>query len=95
MAEVEAAPAPVPAATGGWAVQLAAPATELEARAEAGRLGRKYAGDLGGRSLSYHAALSRGRTVWRVRVAGLAESDALALCNKIKGGGGACFVAKN
>jgi len=89
---------PAAAATNGsgaWAVQLAAPGTERDARLEIGRLSRKFASELGGRTLGYHSAVARGRTVWRVRVAGLAEPEALALCGKIKSGGGACFVAKN
>jgi len=30
-----------------------------------------------------------------VRVGGLAKADAVALCDKLKASGGACFVAKN
>ena len=82
-------------ATGSWAIQLAAPATAQEAHTEIVRLERKFAHELGGRHMTSFSATSNGRSVWRVRVAGLARGDAVSLCGKIKGNGGACFVARN
>lgn len=91
-----ASAAPALVGAPAWAVQLAAPGSAPAARTEIGRLEKKFASELGGRSLVYHSAvLAGGRTVWRVRVAGLTEPDAIALCDKIKTGGGACFVARN
>jgi hypothetical protein len=83
------------AASGNWAVQLAAPATERAAHSEIARLERKFAADLGSRQLVAHQAQSNGRTVWRVRVAGLSRDEAGSLCTSIKGGGGACFITRN
>ena len=36
-----------------------------------------------------------GKTIYRVRVGGLSREDANALCTKLQGSGGQCFVAKN
>jgi SPOR domain len=84
-----------PASTGDWAVQLAAPASERAAHLEIARLERKFATQLSDHQLVSHSAQSNGRTVWRVRVAGLSRDDAASLCGRIKNGGGACFVARN
>jgi len=93
--EAPAAAPPSPASAGGWAVQLAAPGTERAAQIEAKRMSAKYAAALGGRTVAYFSAKAHGRTFWRVRVAGLAEGQAIGLCKKIKGVGGVCFVARN
>jgi SPOR domain len=85
-----------PAATssGGWAVQLAAPRSEAEAKSVVAKLNEKYASALGGSALGVHKATVNGETVYRVRVAGLTKADAAALCARVKGDGGQCFVAK-
>ncbi len=101
-ATAEAAPpaaAPEPAdatatTSGGWAVQLAAPRSETEAKAVVAKLNEKYASALGGSSLGVHKANVNGETVYRVRVVGLNKADAAALCARLKGNGGECFVAK-
>jgi cell division protein FtsN len=80
--------------SGGWAVQLAAPRSETEARAVVAKLNEKYASALGGTSLGVHKASVNGETVYRVRVVGLSKTDAAALCARLKGNGGECFVAK-
>ncbi len=36
-----------------------------------------------------------GKEVYRVRVGPMARDEASALCSKIQGQGGQCFVAKN
>ena len=87
-----------PAATtagGGFAVQLAAPGTEQEARDASARIQRKYAGELGSYRPSVRKAEAGEKTVYRVRVGNLSRDDANALCAKLKAGGGECFVAKN
>ena len=80
---------------GGYAVQLAAPASEQEAKDTVARLEKKFAAELGGRHTAVEKADSNGRTVYRVRVVGLASDDANVLCSRLKAGGGACFVARN
>ena len=81
--------------SGGFAVQLAAPGSEAEAKAATSRLGKKFADVLSGRHLGFHKADSNGRSVFRVRVSSLSKEDASELCDKVKSEGGSCFVAKN
>ena len=95
-AEPAATAAAEPAATtsGGWAVQLAAPRSEAEAKSVVAKLNEKYASALGGAALGVHKATAKGDTVYRVRVTGLSKADAAALCARVKGDGGQCFVTK-
>jgi hypothetical protein len=88
---VDATPA---TASGGWAVQLAAPRSEAEAKSEAARLTGKYGADLNGSSIGVHKAVVNGETIYRLRVVGLTKADAAALCARLKGEGGECFIAK-
>ncbi len=84
------------AAIGSFAVQLAAPGTEQEARETQVRLMKKFGAELGGFHPSIHKAEVGGKPVYRVRVGGLSSRDeATALCLKVQSGGGNCFVAKN
>ncbi|MGB6709040.1 MAG: SPOR domain-containing protein, partial [Methylocella sp.] len=92
---VSAAGAPQ-ASPGRFAVQLAAPGTEQEARETEARLMKKFAAELEGFHTSIHKAAVGGKPVYRVRVAGFPSRDeAVALCQKVQTGGGSCFVAKN
>ena len=87
-------PVPTTSSTGGsFAVQLAAPPSEAEAKATAARLQKTYADALGGYSPSVRKAADKD--VYRVRVGNLSKADADALCGRLKASGGACFVAKN
>lgn len=86
---------PAPAGSGGWAAQLAAPISEQEARETSSRLEKRFAEELGGLKPVIRKADVNGRTVYRVRVTGLAKDDATALCSKLQSAGGQCFVAKN
>ena len=88
---VDATPA---TASGGWAVQLAAPRSEAEAKSEATRLTGKYGADLNGSSIGVHKAVVNGETIYRLRVVGMTKADAAALCARLKGQGGECFIAK-
>jgi hypothetical protein len=88
---VDATPA---TASGGWAVQLAAPRSEAEAKSEAARLTGKYGADLNGSPIGVHKAVVNGETIYRLRVVGLTKADAAALCARLKGEGGECFIAK-
>ena len=98
--ETPAAPAAPPAdataatASGGWAVQLAAPKSEAEANGDMARLTSKYGADLNGSPLGVHKAVVNGQTIYRLRVVGLTKADAAALCARLKGDGGECFIAK-
>ena len=98
--ETPAAPAAPPVdataatASGGWAVQLAAPKSEAEASSTMARLTSKYSADLNGSALGVHKAVVNGETIYRLRVVGLTKADAAALCARLKGDGGACFIAK-
>ena len=81
--------------SGSYAVQLAAPATDREAQSASARLQAKYASALGGMQPTIHQADVNGRSIYRVRVGGMAKADAVALCQKLKTSGGDCFVARD
>ncbi|MGC2221646.1 MAG: SPOR domain-containing protein, partial [Methylocella sp.] len=84
------------ASQGSFAVQLAAPETEQEARETQVRLMKKFAAELAGFHTTIHKAAVSGKPVYRVRVPGFPSRDeANALCQKLQSGGGNCFVAKN
>jgi len=78
----------------GWAVQLAAPSTESEAESAAQRLNAKYASALNGAIIGIHKAVVKGTIIYRLRVAGLSKAEAAALCARLKGEGGDCFIAR-
>ena len=78
---------------GSFAVQLAAPGSEAEARQTASRLGIKFSDALGGRRASVQKASDKA--VYRVRVGGYSREAAVEACESIKTAGGTCFVARN
>ena len=88
---VDATPATT---SGGWAVQLAAPRSEAEAKSTAAKLTAKYESALNGSPIGVHKAVVNGETIYRLRVGGLSKADAAALCARLKGDGGDCFIAK-
>lgn len=79
---------------GGYAIQLASRPTEADARSASTQLKSKFAGTLGSRSPSVVSGEANGQTVYRVRVGGYSQADAVAACTKIKAAGGGCFVTK-
>lgn len=79
---------------GGFAVQLAAPGTESEAKAAISRIQQRYGSALGGKQPTVRKAKVGEKDVYRVRVVGLSQSDANGLCEKLKAAGGSCFVAR-
>jgi hypothetical protein len=83
-----------PAAPAGWAVQLAAPKSESEAKSDLARLDAKYTSLLNGAAIAVQKAQVNGATVYRLRVVGLFKPDAAALCARVRGEGGDCFIAK-
>ena len=78
----------------GWAVQLAAPKSETEAKSDLARLNAKYSSALNGAAIGVHKAQVNGSTVYRLRVVRLSKADAAALCSRVKGDGGDCFIVK-
>lgn len=94
-AQTESAPATSTHANGAFAVQLAAPSSEQEARDIQARLIKKYGADIPGFHPAIRKAVSGEKTVYRVRTVGLSKDEATALCQKVQSSGGNCFVAKN
>jgi hypothetical protein len=80
--------------SGGWSVQLAAPKSEAEAQSTMTRLNSKYGAELNGSAIGVHKAQVNGETIYRLRVSGLTKADAAAMCARLKGEGGQCFIAK-
>ncbi len=80
--------------SGGWSVQLAAPKSEAEAKSDVARLSNKYSAELNGSPIGVHKAQVNGETIYRLRVSGLTKADAAAMCARLKGEGGQCFIAK-
>jgi hypothetical protein len=85
---------PTPTSSTGWAVQLATSRTDVEATSTLKRLNTKYASALNGSTIRLHKARVDGETVYRLRVAGLSKSEAEALCSRLKGDGGSCFIIR-
>ena len=81
-------------ASGGWSVQLAAPRSEAEAKSVAAKLSSKYSAELNGAPIGVHKAEVKGETIYRLRVSGLTKADAAAMCARLTGEGGQCFIAK-
>jgi hypothetical protein len=80
--------------SGGWSVQLGAPKSEAEAQSTLTRLNSKYSAELNGSPIGVHKTQVNGETIYRLRVSGLTKADAAALCARLKGEGGQCFIAK-
>jgi hypothetical protein len=89
-----AAPSDSVSPPAGWAVQLAAPRSETEAKSDVRRLSAQYASTLKGSKIGVHMAVVDGVTVYRLRVVDLSKADASALCASLKDDGGSCFVAR-
>ena len=82
------------ATSGGWSVQLAAPRSEAEAKTKVAQLSSKYSAELNGSPIGVHKAEVHGETIYRLRVSGLTKADAAAMCARLKGDGGQCFIVK-
>jgi SPOR domain len=89
-----AAPSDSVSPPAGWAVQLAAPRSETEAKSDVRRLSAQYASTLKGSKIGVHKAVVDGVTLYRLRVVDLSKADASALCASLKDDGGSCFVAR-
>jgi cell division septation protein DedD len=89
------ATAPAASGGGGYAVQLAAPKSESEAKALVRSLPGRYSEALAGASLGVRRAERDGEAIYRVRALGLSKEEARSMCAKVKSAGGDCYVAKN
>ena len=58
------------------------------------KLTSKYSAELNGSAIGVHKAEVNGETIYRLRVSGLTKADAAAMCARLKGEGGQCFIAK-
>jgi hypothetical protein len=85
---------PTPTGSAGWAVQLAASKSEDEANNNLQRLNARYSSALNGSIIRLQKARVSGETVYRLRVDGLPKADAAALCDRLKGEGGSCFIVR-
>jgi hypothetical protein len=86
----------VRAGSGDFAVQLAAPGSESEARATFAALQRKYPDQLGSQAaIVRKTELAGGKTVFRLRVGPYSRDDATSMCTALQSAGGQCFIAKN
>ena len=70
------------------------PDRKRKPRAKLARLTSKYGAELNGSAIGVHKAVVNGETIYRLRVVGLTKADAAALCARLKGEGGECFIAK-
>ena len=84
----------IPTGSTGWAVQLAASKSEDEAKNDLKRLNDRYASALNGSTIRLHKARVDGETVYRLRAVDLSKADATALCERLKGDGGSCFIVR-
>ena len=76
-------------------MQFGAPASENEARTMIANLKKSSPKTFDGLSFVVQKADNNGRTIFRVRVIGLARDGAISLCEQMKSSGTQCFVAKN
>jgi hypothetical protein len=90
-----ATPAVAVGGAGSFAVQLAAPGSAAEASSTIARLKQRHAAELSGVQPTTVRASVNGRDIYRVRVVGMSQDSANALCSRLKAGGGSCFVARN
>jgi SPOR domain len=78
----------------GWAVQLGAPRSEVEAKRDLKRINTKYGSALRGSTVGLRKVLINGETVYRLDVVGLSRNEAASLCSRVKGDGGSCSIVR-
>jgi hypothetical protein len=95
-APADPAPAAQPQAqTGGYAVQLAIRESEERAYQAFSQYQTRYAGIIGTVDPIVRRAEVNGNTIYRIRIGPYALGEANTICERIKGAGGDCFVARN
>jgi TIR domain/Sel1 repeat/SPOR domain len=76
----------------GPSVQLGSPDSAAEAAIALASLNAKYGTQLNGLPITVRKAVVNGETRYRLRVAGLTQTDAVALCAHLKAKGGDCLT---
>ncbi len=89
-----AAPTAASGGGSGYAIQLASRPNEADARTASTQLRTRFASAIGSRATQVVSGEANGQTVYRVRVGGFSQADAVAACTKVKAAGGGCFVTK-
>jgi len=79
----------------GISVQIAAAATEEEARAVADRFEQRFAYELDGRKLSIIQAMPKDKVVYRVRLTEVSRNEADTICGQLRANRMGCFVARD
>lgn len=78
-----------------YGVQLASSPVEADANAAFAKLKRRYPAQLGPYTATVHRAETGDKPVYRVRVGGMTQDEAKALCTQLQSAGGACLVMHN
>lgn len=91
-----AAAAPTPTVpSDAFFVQISSQPSEALARESMAALQSRYAGAIGGRSLTIQPAEIEGRgTFYRVRVVTASRDEANSVCEQLQSAGGSCFVTR-
>lgn len=83
-----------PAPGAGFAIQLAAPPTEQDARDIFSRLHAKYPDQLGSAKPVIRRADVGDKSVYRLRVSNLTQDEAKTICAQLQASGDTCYVVR-
>jgi hypothetical protein len=80
---------------GGYVIQIASLPSQADAQRSYQNLSTKFGSVIGGRGVDIKAAEIAGKgTFYRVRIPAGSKTEAVALCEKYRGVGGTCLVAR-
>lgn len=80
---------------GGYVIQIASLPSQADAQRSYQNLSSKFGNVIGGRGVDIKAAEIAGKgTFYRVRIPAGSKTEAVALCEKYRGVGGTCLVAR-